>query len=234
MTMRNVLLGSLFCLAFAGSANATLIATVSPTGAPAGQTYATLNTLPLGNAGGMTATGINVTFAGTAAMVVTGTSGTTYAAPVFSNGNGAAFGDANGVDTTRYIEVGASNPASSATLSFGTAEQFVGLLWGSVDPYNTLTFFSGANGTGTAVGSLTGANLPSSGDNGNRTATGTVYVNVNSTLAFQSLVVTSTQNAFELDDVAFGPAQVSVPEPVSLALLGSGLIGLAAVRRRKS
>ena len=98
------------------------------------------------------------------------------------------------------------------------------------DAYNTLTIFSGVNGTGTSVGVLTGANLPASGVDGNQGAQGTVYADINSTLAFQSIVLTSTQSAFELDDIAFGPTQV--PEPISLAILGSGLIGVAAVRRR--
>ncbi|MGI4802524.1 MAG: Npun_F0296 family exosortase-dependent surface protein [Janthinobacterium lividum] len=88
----------------------------------------------------------------------------------FYSCNGAAFGDANGVDTTNYIAVGVG---SRATVSMPTAVQSLGLLWGSVDAYNTLTFFSDVNGTGTNVGSLTGADLPSTGSNGNQTAAGT-------------------------------------------------------------
>ena len=66
--------------------------------------------------------------------------------------------------------------------------------------YNRLTIFSGVNGTG--------ANLPASGVNGNQGAQGTVYADINSTLAFQSIVLTSMQSAFELDDIAFGPTTV--------------------------
>ena len=227
-----LLVGSVLSLAFAGAANATLIATVSPTGAAAGQTYATFNSLPLGAAGGVTTiSGVTVAFANNAS-VVTGSSANRYAAPVFSGGNGLAFGDANGVDTTNYIQVGTSVPNGSATLSFGASEQYLGLLWGSVDAYNTLTFYSGTGGTGSVVGTLTGSNLPSSGVNGNQTASGTVYVNINSSTAFQSIVATSSTNAFEFDDVAFGPNQI--PEPLSLAILGSGLIGIAGFRRRSS
>lgn len=220
----------LLSLASAGAANASLIATVSPTGALPGQIYVSLNSLPLGNMGGMTNTNITVAFTGPNAAIVSGSVVNGYSAPVFSNGNGAAFGDGNGVDTTKYIAVGVG---STATLSIPTALQSLGLLWGSVDSYNTLTFFSGVNGTGTNVGSLTGADLPSTGSNGNQTAVGTAYVNISSTQSFQSIVLTSTVNAFELDNLAFGTRQ-SVPEPVSMALLGSGLVGIAAFRRRRA
>lgn len=229
---KTILAGLLLSLASAGAANATLIATISPTGAVAGQTYDPLNSFFLFNNGtyASLASGISLSFTGTNAGIVNGSLANQYAAPVFSNDNGKLFGNGNGPDTTSYVRVGTS---SSATFTFTAAEQYVGLLWGSVDSYNTLTFFSGVNGTGINVGSLTGADLPSTGSNGNQTAAGTAYINISSTQSFQSIVLTSTVNAFELDDLAFGTRQ-PVPEPVSMALLGSGLVGIAAFRRRRA
>ena len=224
MIHRHLLFGTLLSLATVGAANASIITTVSPTGAPAtGVTYESFNASALGSTGGTTASGIAVSFAGTAA-VVNGSLTNNYAAPVFSNGNGAAFGNANGTDTTNYIAVG----NGSATLSFSTAQNFLGLLWGSVDSYNTLTFYSGANGTGTVVGSVNGSNVVANA-NGNMTASGTVYVDTTSTTAFQSVVASSTKAAFEFDNVSFGT--VAVPEPVSMSLLGSALLGTGLVRK---
>lgn len=56
---------------------------------------------------------------------------------------------------------------------------------------------------------------------------GTLYVNIDSKLAFDRAVFTST--SFEFDNLAFNPT--AVPEPASLALFGAGLLGLGFTRR---
>lgn len=77
-----------------------------------------------------------VTFTGNA-NYVTGASPYNYAPPVLSNGDGVLFGNANGVDASRYIAV---DGGGAAKLSFNSLNNYFGLLWGSVDTFNTLSF----------------------------------------------------------------------------------------------
>ena len=97
------------------------------------------------------------------------------------------------------------------------------MLWGSVDSYNSLTFYDAANNN---LGTVTGANFAESVAMGSQGANGTTYVNVTSTTSFTKVVASSTAVAFEFDDVAFGKiGSVTVaPEPGSVwALLALGL-----------
>ena len=65
--------------------------------------------------------------------------------------------------------------------------------------------------------------------NGNQGAQGTFYVNIDTTLAFNKVVASSTQYAFEFDNVAYK----SVPDSGStIALMGAALLGFAALRRK--
>jgi len=217
-----------FLVANIGFANAALVASGSVGGAPTGTNKWNLDdAIPAGLSYSVIAGG----------AIVSGAAAGQYAAPFLSGGNGAGFGlgggdQPDGPDATMYGTSGSTGapgtPSASFTLSFSSLQKYFGLLWGSVDDYNTLTFFNGA----VAVGSLTGADVTAS-PNGDQGVNGTLYVNINSTLAFDTVVFTSSQFAFEFDNIAWSSSRQDVPEPGSLALLGLGLAGLAAASRRK-
>ena len=186
------------------------IITPSVTGPVTGAVYDALNPGSVGPA---------VTFTGNAGYV-TGASPYNYAPPVLSNGNGTVFGNPNGNDTSQYIAV---EGAASAQFRFSNLQQYLGLLWGSVDSFNTLSFYDNT----TLIGSITGANVTKSAT-GDQGANGTYYVNINSSLPFNTVIASSSGNSFEFDNIAYA---TPVPEPASLAIFGTGLVLLAFTMR---
>lgn len=210
------------------TSSAGLIVTKAVGGAPTGVTVDNLNWLTLGATGGTSpTTGIVVDFTPDAAAVQGSVSGV-YTAPYLSGSNGTAFGQASGVDTSTYITTGSTGSFSNAQVQIllPGPEMYFGLLWGSVDAYNTLEFLNG----NTVVGTLTGSDILAS-PTGDQGVNGTVYVNITSSVAFDRVVATSSQYAFEFDDLAFNPTVV--PEPASMLLVGIGLAAIGTRRYRR-
>ncbi len=213
--------------ALAGSAaNAVVTLSGSVGGVPTGVTYENFDSLSLGAGPQVTGSGISVSFSGTNGGVVNGAQSGKYAAPYISGGNGASFGNPDGVDTTNYLSTG----IGSVILDLPGYHQYFGLLWGSVDSYNSVDFYDGAN----LLASFSGLDVTAAA-NGDQGASGTYYVNINSDQAFNRVVARSTSYAFEFDNVSFntGPVSNEVPAPATLALLGLGLAGVGFARRRK-
>lgn len=226
--MRKVLLAAAFVLVCGvGQAQAALIVVGAVGGSPTGVTLDNLDWLTVGDIGGTSGI-LTVSLSGNA-EAIQGSVASQYAAPYVSGFNGIGFGNDIGPDATTYITSGYSGDGTAAaTVSFSTPQQYFGLLWGSIDAYNTLAFYSGD----TFLGSLTGSDILASGSGG-LGVNGTLYVNVNSDLAFDRVVATSSAPAFEFDNLAFSETPVSVPEPASLLLVGVGLVGVVSRRLRR-
>lgn len=192
-----------------------------------------LNFDHLAPTGGTAGGGVTVAFSGQGAGTASlpNVSGQ-YAAPFISGDNGAPFGNsqADGKDVTQYLVTGIGD----VTLQLGGYNQYFGLLWGSVDSYNTLSFYDG----GTLLFNFTGLDVDSLA-NGNQGAAGTFYVNINSDIAFNKVVASSSAYSFEFDNVALerNPIRLpitAVPEPDILSLFGLGLLAHIIARRRRT
>jgi hypothetical protein len=144
------------------------------------------------------------------------------APPLCSGSTLAYFGEPSmtingtgGFDGSQYVAI---SIGGSATLSLPGPENYLGLLWGTPDPGDTLTFYDVANNV---IGSVTSADIsgqPATIDPFHTDST--FYVNITSTTPFSRVVITSTTQSFEFDDAAYA---LVVPEPASSVLLGCGL-----------
>lgn len=141
-----------------------------------------------------------------------------------ADGNGAP--PANSVPAgTPYLSV---LGGGSATFTFAQPVAGFQFDWGSIDTYNTLTI-TGSGATiiipGTNFTNPANGNQVSPGTNGRFTVFGTAGE------TFTSVTFSSSQNSFEVDNLAVRP----VPEPATWAmmLVGFGLVGYGLRSRRR-
>lgn len=218
-----------FATVYSGTAG-NLSFTSAIGGGPSSEANSFTSFQGLGASGGTTANGMAVSFSGLLpGSMMTGSTQYTLA-PWMSGSNNVAFGGGmlssqGSADPNEYVSSG----IGSVTMKLPNASKYFGLLWGSVDSYNSLQFYS----AGKLVGSLTGTDVQTNAG-GFPGINGTVYLNVDSAVAFDEVVASSQWYAFEFTNVAFDPpASTAVPEPSSLIMLGSGLLGLALLLRAR-
>lgn len=223
------------CVAAIASSQMARALTISGSvgGAPTGVNHLNFDDLVNGATGTMVTAGpdgpVTVSTAGSG-QVAQGSVGGVYAAPCLSglNGQGFASQTTAGPDTTPYLSAGGGG---SVKLDFGVDQQYFGLLWGSIDGYNTLSFYDSSN---VLIDTVVGGDVLSS-PNGDQGVNGTLYVNINTTRPFRYAVASSSSYAFEFDNVSYSQARVGVPDSGStVAMLATGLIGMGFAARRRS
>jgi hypothetical protein len=141
-----------------------------------------------------------------------------------SGGTAAPAGD----DTYYYtVAYPLQSGVGTFTADAGSSYNYFGLYWGSIDDYNSLSFYS----EGALIATITGTDVIAAGTAlGDQSAAGSNrYVNFLFDTSFDRIDFSTTQFAFESDNHAFA----SVPEPATLGLFGLGMLGAGVARRRK-
>jgi hypothetical protein len=203
----------LFMASSAANAVVLISSSIGPTSPTPGSTI-DFDTTPVGTTGSFSAGPGSFLGGG---VVVNGSSTNNYAAPA-STGNFPA-------DATNYMAILAGK---TETITFATLFNSFGLLWGSIDGFNTIQFFNnGVAVTNVIHGDGLGVPINANGDqaspNSNR------YVTF-SNITFDSVTLFSGQNSFEFDNATVA----AVPEASSWAMMIIGFlgVGLFAYRRR--
>lgn len=238
--MKKLIITSALALAFSAyQADAITISSIEG-GAPLGVNYLNFDNLTPGATGALTTQSsgntvetINLFITPNAQVAGLPNVSGIYASPLISGLNNWGFGPLyTGADNTSYLSAGnfSAQAGAGVEITFNSLQQYLGILWGSIDNYNTLTFYNGA----TVVDTVLGAQVTPT-PNGSQNADGTRYVNINTTSAFNRVVATSSQFAFEFDNIAYNSAPVGVPDGgMTVALLGVAMSGLAFIRRKVS
>jgi hypothetical protein len=139
-----------------------------------------------------------------------------------ASGAAAPFGD-----TSQYVSIGTNPTPGQASLVFtpGTYN-YLGLYWGSIDTYNSITI---TDSSGTTV--INAASFPILNPaNGNQGLGGSAYVNIFDSNGITGVTFSSSQQAFEFDNVTLANA---VPEASTWAMMLLGFLGLGFMAYRR-
>lgn len=147
--------------------------------------------------------------------IVSGSVSGQYAAPPNSGPN---------ANTSRYLTVPSRQSSGTAEITLGGYYNYYGLYWGSIDAYNTLSFWNDGTQVFSFSGSAAAALVPTAPTGQQALA---AYFNFFGLDAFNQVRLSSTSYAFETDNHAFG----RVPAPATAALLALGVLGLSFARR---
>lgn len=205
--------------------------TVSPSGLPdSWATVDTLNNLPLNLSQYNSLTEsvdstTTLTFSG-AAAIKTGTQtswGVLGTAPNYaSTAQAQYFGQsASGVDLSNYLSV---SSGGTATFTFSNSQSDFGLLWGTPDSYNTLSFYNGSS----LLDSFTGSQIVMQ--------YGLGYVDFTSSIPFTSVVLSSSGNSFEVDNIAhssYSSSPAAPAPPIAMCLAFAGVLAFQSFRRHR-
>ena len=199
-------------LLISGSANAAIVSVTSggvadPTSgqvssfasAPGAVTYDMSSNIPV--------------FGGSPVAFVTGSSSGQYATP---------FGD-----TTRFASVGTLTAPATSTLLLSGSNNYVGLYWGSIDAYNSLTVTDASGDHVVNSANFSSILTPAIGNQG---PGGSLYINIFTDSAITKLTFFSNQAAFEFDNLTVA----AVPEASTWAMMILGFLGLGFLGYRKS
>jgi PEP-CTERM motif-containing protein len=138
---------------------------------------------------------------------------------------------------TSYISVPYNNLPGSVSFGLGFNADYFGLYWGSVDAYNSISFFNDAD----LVATYTGSDLVGAFANGNQVSfSSNRFINFQfgGGELFNKITMTSTNWAFESDNHAVVSVvtgkTASVPEPATALMMILGLIGVGSTRRKRA
>jgi len=200
----------------------------------------------------MTAVGLAFSSAASAAVTITFTNGGGGLAPGevliadFDTTDGGVVGGtvvqgdvpgqyadpAFGGQGDKYLAVRDTDQPLGATFTFAGGIQSVSFDYGSADQYNSFVICLSVGGCETYYGSDV-ISASANGDQGSTITNGRATFGVGGGNSILSLQLLSTQNAGEFDNFATVPAGVPEPGTWGMMLLGFGLVGFAARRRRR-
>jgi hypothetical protein len=142
--------------------------------------------------------------------------------------SGSVSGAAMPAGTVGNFLAAGPTPGGSSLLTFTSALSSISFLWGSPDGYNTLeVLYNGGSSSFTAGG------LGFTETGGAQSFAQHVRFDAQTGYEITGLRFLSTSNSFEVSNFAVPAGGAQVPEPATMALFATGLLGLAGAARRR-